>query len=145
MISMSRGAHMGELPRRVLWQMRALAIAMAVIANVVILTVARVVNGEFPVATVGDDEQSIEFSQVIVVTILVGLAAWGLLVLLERTTSRAVTIWLAIATAFFLISLLGPFTSGENTSSKVVLALMHLGAFTTIAPMMWRSATLRSA
>lgn len=125
--------------RRARLQMRALAVGMAVVANAVVLTVARIVNGEFPVA----DDQKIAFAQVIFVTIVVGLIAWGLLELLERVSPRAATIWLAVAVVCFLVSLIGPFTSGENTSSTIVLALMHLGAFTTIVPMMWRSAMLR--
>jgi hypothetical protein len=119
--------------------MRALAIGMAVVANAAVLAVARIVNGEFPVA----DDQTIGFAQVILVTIVAGLIAWGLLELLERASSRAATIWLAIAVVFFLLSLIGPLASGDNTSSKIVLALMHLGAFAAIVPTMWRSAMLR--
>lgn len=125
--------------RRARLQMRAFAIGMAVVSNAVVLAVARIVNGEFPVA----DDQTIGFAQVIFVTIVVGLIAWGLLEFLERVSSRAATIWLAVAIIFFLLSLIGPFASGDNTSSKIVLALMHLGAFTTIVPMMGRSAMLR--
>ena len=51
--------------------------------------------------------------------------------------------WLAVATIFFLLSLIGPLVQGANTSSKVVLALMHLGAFSTIVPAMLRSAMVR--
>lgn len=125
------------------WQVRAMAIVDAIAANVVILVVGRVVNGEFPMATVGSDDQMIGFAQVIVVTVLVGLVAWGLLVLLERTTSRAKAVWTAIAVIVFVLSLLGPLGSGVNASSKVVLACMHLGAAATIIPIMRRSVAMR--
>jgi hypothetical protein len=126
-------------------QLRPLAIAMALIVNIVILAIARIATGDYPVAKVGDDVQTIGLMPVIWVTLLAGLVAWGLLVLLERTTARAATIWLGSATVFFLLSLFGPLGQGDNTSSKVVLALMHIGAFITIVPAMWRSATSRRA
>jgi hypothetical protein len=80
---------------------------------------------------------------VIVVTLLVGLVAWGLLSLLERMTPRAAAIWTAIAVIVFALSLFGPLGSGVNASSKVVLACMHVGAAAPIIPMMRRSATMR--
>lgn len=124
---------------RLPWQIRTMAIVDAIVLNVVILIVARVVNGEYPMATVGDDDQTIKFAQVIVVTALIGLVAWGLLALMERTTARAKAIWTAIAIVVFVLSLLGPLGSGVNTSSKVVLACMHIGAAVTITPLMRRS------
>jgi len=125
------------------WQMRAMAIVVAIFANVCILIAGRIVNGEFPIATVQNDDQTIGFAQVIVVTLLAGLVAWGLLVLLERTTPRATAIWTTIAVIVFVLSLLGPVGSGVNASSKVVLALMHVGGAATIIPLMRQSAALR--
>lgn len=121
------------------WQMRAMTIVDAVILNVVILIVGTLVRGDFPMATAGSDDQSIEFPQVILVTALAGLAAWGLLALLERATSRAKNVWTAIAVIVFVVSLFGPLGSGVDTSSKVVLACLHVGAAATIIPLMLRS------
>lgn len=126
-------------------RMRPLAIAAALVVNIVILAVGRVATGDLPVAKMGDDAQTIGLMPVIWVTLIAGLVAWGVLALLERTTARAATIWLGLATVFFLISLIGPLGQGDNTSSKVVLALMHVGAFISIVPAMWRSATSRRA
>ncbi|HYI13796.1 MAG TPA: DUF6069 family protein [Thermomicrobiales bacterium] len=125
------------------WQTRALAVAAAVVINVVILTIGRLVNGEFPVATVGSDDQTIGYVQVVGVTAVNGLVAWGLLALLERTTSRATTIWTAIAGIMFVLSMLGPIDGGVNTSSKIVLVLLHVGAAATIIPLMRSSSASR--
>ena len=121
------------------WQIRAMAILDAIVVNVIILLVGSVVTGELPVATVGSDDQTIGFAPVIVATAFVGLAAWGLLALLELMTSRAKAIWTAIAVIVFLLSLLGSLGSGVDTASKVVLTLMHVGAAATIIPLMRRS------
>ena len=117
-----------------------MAIAAAIVANLIVLTVARVASGEFPMATVGDDDQTIGVAQVIAVTLLVGLAAGGVLALLERTTSRARAIWTVIGVIVLVLSLFGPLGSGVNTSSKVALTCMHLAAAATIIPLMRRSA-----
>jgi hypothetical protein len=139
--SVMRQAGQMEAGRRSTWQMRATAIVAAIVVNVVILGVGRVVNGEFPAATVGSEDQTIGFAPVIVVTALAGLVAWGLLALLERMTSRAPAIWTAIAVGVLVLSLLGPLGSGVNASSKIVLACLHVGAAATIVPLMRRSAT----
>jgi hypothetical protein len=121
------------------WQVRVLSIVDAVILNVVILVIGRVVIGEFPMATVSGDDQTIGLVQVIGVTALAGLAAAGLLALLDRLTTSAKTVWTAIALVVFALSLLGPLGSGVDTSSKVVLALLHVGAAATIISLMRRS------
>jgi hypothetical protein len=124
-------------------QMRALAIVAAIVANVVILAIARVVNGEFPMVTQGNDDQTVGFAQVVVVTGLAGLVAWGVLALLERTTSRATAIWTAIAVVVFVLSLTGPLGNAVDASSKAVLTCMHIAAAATLIPLMRRSAAAR--
>lgn len=118
------------------------AIEAALVTNVVILTLARLANGEFPVANTGSDDQTVGYVAVIAMTLLIGFAAWGLLVVLERTTSNPRTVWTAIAVAFFLVSMLGPL-GGVDTASKVVLALLHVGAAIAIIPLMRASASPR--
>jgi hypothetical protein len=129
-----------DAPRLSARQMRALGIAAATVANVVILTIGRAVAGEFPNVTQGGNDQTVGFAQVVVVTALAGLVAWGLLALLQRWTSRATAIWTAIAVVAFAVSLLGPLGSGVGASSKVVLACMHVAAAATLFPLMRRSA-----
>ena len=121
------------------WKVRAMAIVDAIVLNVVILLGARLVTGDWPVATIGDDGQTIGVASVIVVTLVAGLVAWGLLALLERVTASAKTVWTAVAVTVFLLSLLGPIGSGEGMSSKIVLLLMHVGAAATVIPLMRRS------
>jgi Family of unknown function (DUF6069) len=120
-----------------------MAILVAIITNVVILISGRLLNGAYPTANIGSSDQIIGFAQVIIVTALVGLTAWGLLGLLERATTRARAIWTVIAVIVLVLSLLGPLGSGVNAWSKVVLACMHMGAAAPIIPLMRRSAAVR--
>jgi hypothetical protein len=124
-------------------QVRALAIAAAIVANVVILIVGWLAMGDFPTVTQGGDDQTVGLAQVVVMTGLSGLVAWGVLALLERTTSRATAIWTAIAVVVFVLSLAGPLGNGVDASSKAVLASMHLATAATLIPLMRRSAVTR--
>lgn len=138
-----------ELPKRIdaslktPWQMRALTIVDAIVLNIIILGIGRLVMGEFPTATVSGDDQTIDFVPVIAVTALAGLAAWGLLALLERMTERAKTIWTAAALVVLAVSLIGPLGSGVGTSSKILLTLLHFGAAIPIIALMRRSVASR--
>lgn len=118
------------------WQARALAVGAAIVVNVIILFATRLIAGDFPAATVGDDVQEIGPGAVIVVTAVAGLLAWGLLAAFERLTARATAIWTAVALAAFLVSLLGPLGAGETTSSKVALVCLHAGAAATLIPLL---------
>jgi hypothetical protein len=119
--------------------MRAMAIVVAIVTNLVILIIGRLLSGTYPTANVGGSEQIIGFAQVIIVTTLVGLLAWGLLGVLERATTRAKTIWTVIAMIFLVLSLLGPLGGGADTMSKVVLACIHIGAAAPIIFLMRRT------
>ncbi|MGI8483619.1 MAG: DUF6069 family protein [Thermomicrobiales bacterium] len=127
--------------RELIWQRRALAIVVAVVVNVIILGIGRLANGDLPIAKVGSDAQTIGVALVIGVTALVGILAWVLLDVLERTMthSRARMIWTAVAVVVFLLSLLGPLGSAQNTYSRVLLVCMHIGAAATIIPLMRQS------
>lgn len=76
---------------------------------------------------------------VVIVTLLAGLAAWGLLAVLERVTPRARTIWTAIAVAVLVISLAGPL-SGVTAGAKLSLAALHLAAGAFLIPLLARTA-----
>jgi len=58
-------------------------------------------------------------------SVVVALAGWGLLALLERFTARGRLIWTIIAAAVFVVSLLGP-AGGVDASAKLGLATLHL-------------------
>ena len=77
---------------------------------------------------------------VAIVSVLVGLAGWGLLAVLEHFTTRPRGIWIAIAVIVLLLSLSGPLSAGETVGSKVALTAMHLVAALILIPLFARSA-----
>ena len=74
----------------------------------------------------GDATQHIGPVSVVVTALLAGLAAWGLLALLERTVDRPARTYWIITLIVLALSLAGPLGSGVGTSSRLVLLGMHL-------------------
>jgi len=72
------------------------------------------------------DAQTVGLGLVLTAALVGSLAGLGLLVVLEKVTSRAVTIWTAVAVVVLLASLTLPLVAGTTTPAKVALALMHV-------------------
>ena len=63
---------------------------------------------------------------VVAASLTAALLGWALLELLERWTTRARTVWTAVAAVVLLLSLAGPLTGALSTSVAVALAAVHL-------------------
>jgi hypothetical protein len=74
----------------------------------------------------GDATQHIGPVVVAAAALVAGLAAWGLLALLERTVRRPARTFRIVALIVLVLSLAGPLGSGVGTSSRLVLLGMHL-------------------
>lgn len=70
------------------------------------------------------NRRDLQFGPVLIVAIFVTLSGWGLLAILERITSRARTIWTAIAVTVLLLTL--PYLPGFTTTERLVITLVHL-------------------
>jgi hypothetical protein len=72
--------------------------------------------------------QTIEVVWVLVVPIVVGLAGWGLLAVLQRVSpTRGRRMWTVIAAAVLLLSLLVTVTgAGVSVGSRVTSACLHV-------------------
>lgn len=75
----------------------------------------------------GDATRTVGSFSVLVATFVAGFAAWGVALLLERTVSRARTVWMVVSLTVLAISLLGVL-SATNASAAIVLLAMHLTA-----------------
>jgi hypothetical protein len=73
----------------------------------------------------GAGTREIGLVSVIVTTVVVAVAAAGLLRVLERRTTRARGIWTAIALAVWVVSLAGP-AGARTLSAGLTLAALHL-------------------
>ncbi|ACZ85521.1 DUF6069 family protein [Streptosporangium roseum] len=103
-----------------------LTVAGAPAAALAVWALAVPVAGTTPTVRMGTGTQPVEPGSVLVVSLLVGLAGWALLTVLERFASRPGRIWTIVALAVLVLSLLGPFGSAVGIPTMLVLILMHL-------------------
>jgi hypothetical protein len=114
---------------------RALSIGGAVIAAVAVWVIAVPLLGLHLVVRFGDGApETVGVDFVVGASLIASLVGWGLLAMLERRTSRARTIWTAVAIAVLLVSLSLPLTAGTTASTKAVLAMMHVAAAAVLIP-----------
>jgi hypothetical protein len=121
---------------------RALAIVLATVANVLVWTIAKMSDVTLQARSGANERQDVTLAAVIIVTLLIGLVGWALLAVLERLSTRGLTIWTVIAVVFFLISLLGPL-GGVTTGAKVTLAAMHIVTAAVLIPAFRRTSGQR--
>jgi hypothetical protein len=95
---------------------------------------------DLTVRTGGRDKQQIGSDEVVLVSLLAGLAGWALLDLLERFTAHAREIWTATALVVLVLSLLGPLGAAVTVAATVALAGMHLAVGAVLIPLLARSA-----
>lgn len=87
--------------------------------------------------------QDIGLGAVIFTTLIVSLAAWGLLALLERYVGRPRRTWTVVALTGLLISLAGPMSgTGIGTRDRGLLALLHLVVAAALISLLRRTADI---
>jgi len=114
---------------------RGLVVVGAVIAAVLVWIIAVPVLGasvtvpEAPGSTVRED---LEVGPVVITALVAALAGWALLALLERFTTRALTVWTVIAVAVLVLTL--PYLPGFTLTERLVLGIMHLAVAGVVIP-----------
>jgi hypothetical protein len=101
------------------------AVLVAALANGVVWLVADAAGVDFAVEPPGQGAIRVDLVAAIVVTLLTGIVAWGLLALLERVTRRGYAIWFVIAVLVFLVFLIPPISSDATTGTTAALLTMH--------------------
>jgi len=122
------------------------------LAAVLVAVIAAVVLWAIAVHAAGIDLRSPGFGHsqkpaalnpgtVAVVSGLAGLAAWGLLALLERSTQRPRQIWTAAALIALVVSLGAPLSGhGVSDASRGILACLHVLVAVTLIVLLGRTA-----
>ncbi|GAA4056575.1 DUF6069 family protein [Actinomadura miaoliensis] len=103
-----------------------LTVAGAPAAALAVWTLAVPLAGTAPAVRTDGGTQTIGPASVAVASLLVGLAGWALLAVLERWTPRPGRAWTIIALAVLALSLTGPFGNAVGVAAALVLALLHL-------------------
>jgi hypothetical protein len=89
----------------------------------------------------GSAPQPLGIGWVAGVAAVAGLAAWGVLTLVERLSRRPARMWLVIATTVLIGSLGGPLSGdGLSPANRLALVLMHLAVGGVLIAVFYRSA-----
>jgi hypothetical protein len=103
---------------------RALGIVVTVLVALATWTVGHLAGADYWIT---DSMGSVRIDPVVVtqVTVVVGLAAWAVLALLERTTRHATAIWTALALVVLVASYVPVFLVEATTATRVALLAVH--------------------
>ncbi|SNT60549.1 hypothetical protein SAMN05421812_112123 [Asanoa hainanensis] len=118
---------------------RGLAVVAAAAATFTVWTIADPIAGVDLIVDQGSGATTVTPVAVVLVTVLAGLAGWGLLAVLERWTKGGTRTWTLIASTVLAFSLLGPIGSGVGAGAKLALLAMHLATGAVLIPIMARS------
>lgn len=110
-----------------------LAVAGAAVAACVPWAVAAIAGTDLEVTTAGWT-MDVGLPMVLGAALVVSLAGWGLLTLLQRRTSDARRSWTIVAVTVLVLSLGGPLTADASTVTRVYLAHMHLAVGLVLIP-----------
>ncbi|NYH55267.1 lysylphosphatidylglycerol synthetase-like protein (DUF2156 family) [Nocardiopsis arvandica] len=114
----------GTSSRPTAW--RALTVAAAVLAPLALWALAVPLAGVELTAFPGGRPRGVGPVAVAVAGLVFGLAAWALLMVLERTVRSPGRVWSVVAYIVLVLSLAGPVTSGAAPVVVLVLAGMHV-------------------
>ncbi|GAA3135698.1 DUF6069 family protein [Nonomuraea salmonea] len=105
---------------------RPLIVGGAAVAALVVWAVAVPVAGVALTVHMGGGPQEVGPVSVVVASLVIGLAGWALLAVLERVASRPGRVWTVVALAVLVLSLLGPLGGAVGGGAMSVLIVMHL-------------------
>jgi len=134
-------ARMGFAPTHT----RTIAVLSATAAALAVWTLASPVLGvDLQVQRQPGQLEAVSAAEVLLSSLVVSLAGWASLAILERFTTRAGRVWTVLALLVLTLSMAGPLAGGTTTAGKVALALMHLTVAAVLIPALQRSSTVRT-
>lgn len=120
-----------------------LAVAGATAAAAVPWAVAELAGADLEV-TSGGWTMDVGLPLVLGAALVVSLAGWGLLALLQRRRpGDARRVWTIVAVTVLLLSLAGPLTADATTATRVYLAHMHVAVGLVLIPGLRWAAAMR--
>lgn len=126
-ISIDRGvSSTATSPARTAWRAGLIIAALAVLANLAVLAVARLAGADMSVQPPGVEPMNVGALMVTMTTLIPVVGGTILLVLLRKRAQKS---WRIMATLGLVVGILtapGPFTVGADLATGVGLASMHL-------------------
>ena len=119
---------------------RLVVVGVAVLTALIVWAIAALAGIELKVTSPLVGTLTIDAVLVIVSTLPLALGAWGVLALLERRTTRALTLWTRIAIAVLVVSVPPLAFLDATLTTKLILAVMHVTVGLVLIVMLRRRA-----
>lgn len=115
---------------------RLAAVVIAFFANAIVWLIADPIGGANLRATAAgfDDPQSVNLLSILFSMITYGIIAWIVLMLIERFSSRAKSVWLIVSLVALALTMFPIFGGSDNSATTITLIIMHLVAAAVIIP-----------
>lgn len=128
------------------WLVRALAVAGAVVAALVVWVIGEPLLGnDLIVEQSGQEPRDLEAGAFVAFSLFASLLGWALLIVLERVAAaRAAVIWTAVALVVLALSFAPVLAVQASGGTKAVLALAHLVVGAVLIPVFWRTSAARA-
>jgi hypothetical protein len=116
---------------------RAGSVVAAAAAAGTVFAVGSAAGTDFTITDPGANSEPHTFvlPEIVIVTLVIGLAGWATLACLERVTSRARVVWSTLATAIVLLSLVPIWIERATTDTRILLAVLHVVVGVALIPM----------
>lgn len=101
-------------------------IAAAVLGALIVWIIAVVALGVDLEVRFGPQDTPVTPAAVVLTSVIAGLGAWGLLLLLTRLLRNGPKVWTWVAVVVLLLSLGGPLFGEASVGTKITLGIMHL-------------------
>ncbi|MEJ2887220.1 DUF6069 family protein [Actinomycetospora aeridis] len=115
-------------PRR-----RALGIVAALVVTLAVWLVGHLAGADY---WISDSQGTVRIDALVTtqVTVVLGLAGWGVLALLERLSRHGTTAWTVLATLVVVASLVPILLVDATTATRVALTAVHLAVGAVLIP-----------
>ena len=125
---------------------RAVTVAGAALSSAAVFAVAHAAGTDFTITDPGQGKIPHTFvaPEIAIVTLVIGLAGWATLALLERWTRRPHLIWSVLAASVLVLSYVPIGIEVATTSTRIMLAVIHTVVAAALLPLLRWEATARN-
>jgi hypothetical protein len=125
---------------------RAVTVAGAALSSAAVFAVAHAAGTDFTITDPGQGKIPHTFvaPEIAIVTLVIGLAGWAALALLERWTRRPHLIWSVLAASVLVLSYVPIGIEVATTSTRIMLAVIHTVVAVALLPLLRWEATARN-
>jgi hypothetical protein len=117
---------------------RALGIVATLVVTLAVWLIGHLAGADY---WISDSQGTVRIDALVTaqVTVILGLAGWAVLALLERLTRYGTTVWVVLATVVVVASMIPVVLVEATTVTRIALAAVHLAVGAVLVPALVRA------